>query len=77
MFTRSFYILVVIIVFTGLLSGCAEFKEAGRSIGHATRDAGVAIGHGTRDAAKSVAEGTERVVDAAVEEEANINTPYD
>ncbi len=42
---------------TGLLfslSGCAELKDAGRTIGHTTRDVTKAIGHASRDAAKSV-----------------------
>lgn len=38
------------------LTGCAEFKEAGRTIGHTTRDVTTAIGHASRDAAKSVKE---------------------
>lgn len=44
------------------LSACAEFKEAGRTIGHTTRDVAREIGHGTRDAAKSIGRGTKRVV---------------
>ncbi|WP_428771961.1 hypothetical protein [Vibrio sp.] len=38
------------------LSGCAEVKEAGTAIGHATRDTTKAIGHASRDAVKSVKE---------------------
>ena len=48
-----------------LLGGCADIKEAGRTVGHTTRDVareighttpGVTreIGHGTRDAVKQV-----------------------
>jgi hypothetical protein len=29
-------------------TGCAEFKSAGKTIGHASRDAAVEIGHGTK-----------------------------
>ncbi|ROS01896.1 hypothetical protein EDC56_2345 [Sinobacterium caligoides] len=47
------------------LAGCAEFKDAGRSIGHGTRDAAKSVGHGTRDAAKAVGHGTARVWDEA------------
>lgn len=35
-------------------SGCAELKDAGRTIGHATRDTTKAIGHASRDAVNSV-----------------------
>lgn len=35
-------------------SGCAELKEAGTAIGHATRDTTKAIGHASRDAVNSV-----------------------
>jgi ABC-type sugar transport system substrate-binding protein len=52
-----------------LLSACAQFKEAGRTIGHTTRDAARAIGHGTRDAAKAVGEGVKKVFKSAPEDE--------
>lgn len=38
------------------ITGCAELKDAGRTIGHTTRDVTTAIGHASRDAAKSVKE---------------------
>ena len=50
-----------------LLSACAQIKEAGRTIGHTTRDATRAIGHGTRDAAKAVGEGVKKIVKPAPE----------
>ena len=37
-----------------LLGGCADIKEAGRTVGHTTRDVTREIGHGTRDAVKQV-----------------------
>lgn len=37
-----------------ITSGCAELKDAGKTIGHTTRDVTTAIGHASRDAAKSV-----------------------
>ncbi|OCH17489.1 MULTISPECIES: hypothetical protein [unclassified Aliivibrio] len=46
-----------ILLVTGLLfalNGCAELKDAGRTIGHTTRDVTKSIGHASRDAAKSV-----------------------
>jgi hypothetical protein len=52
-----------------LLSACAQVKEAGRTIGHTTRDAARAIGHGTRDAAKAVGEGVKKVVKSDSEDE--------
>lgn len=67
MFTRSVYILLVIFVLTGLLSACAEFKEAGRSIGNAGKEVGVAIGHGSRDAAKAIAVETGKAADSVAE----------
>jgi hypothetical protein len=51
------------------LSACAEFKAAGRTIGHTTRDVTREIGHGTRDAAKSIGRGTKRVVKSVAAEE--------
>ena len=39
---------VALLVMTLLAFGCAEFKDAGRSIGHGTRDAMKSIGHGTK-----------------------------
>jgi hypothetical protein len=54
--------IVVAILCSLYLSACAEFKEAGRTIGHTSRDVTREIGHGTRDAAKSIGRGTKRVV---------------
>ena len=42
---------------TGLLS-CAEVKEAGRTIGHTTRNVTREIGHGSRRVAKSIGQET-------------------
>jgi hypothetical protein len=62
----SFTKLVVLLVLfsTGLLSSCAEFKDAGRTIGHMTRNVTRDIGHGTRDVAKDIGHGTRRGVQA-------------
>jgi hypothetical protein len=43
------------------LAGCVELKQAGRTIGHTSRDVAREVGHGTRDAAKAVGHGTRRV----------------
>lgn len=62
--------IVFLLVLLGyLLSACAQLKEAGRTIGHTTRDAAREIGHGTRDAAKTVGEGVKKVVRSATEDE--------
>ncbi len=39
---------------TLLLLGCAELKQAGKEVGHATRDATTAIGHATRDTTRAI-----------------------
>ncbi|EGA68285.1 hypothetical protein VISI1226_18466 [Vibrio sinaloensis DSM 21326] len=45
-------------VLTGMMlftiSGCAELKQAGSDIGHATKDATTAIGHAARDTTKAI-----------------------
>ncbi|WP_265468168.1 hypothetical protein [Aeromonas salmonicida] len=40
-----------------LTSGCADIKEAGRTVGHTTRDVTREIGHGTRDTVKKIGDG--------------------
>jgi hypothetical protein len=62
-------IVFVLLLLGHLLSACAQLKEAGRTIGHTTRDVTRAIGHGTRDAAKAVGEGVKKVVKSAPEDE--------
>ncbi|MGZ5006431.1 MAG: hypothetical protein ACXV8W_00850 [Methylobacter sp.] len=54
--------VLIVIFFTALLLSCAEFKEAGRTVGHTIRNVTREIGHGTRDAAKEIGHGTRRVV---------------
>lgn len=46
-----------------VVAGCAEFKEAGRSIGHGTRDAAVSIGEGTKRVVNETAEKIEEATD--------------
>ena len=60
--TKLFTLLVLFS--TGLLSSCAEFKDAGRTIGHMTRNVTREIGHGTRDVARDIGHGTRRGVQA-------------
>jgi hypothetical protein len=59
----------LVVVSGCLLFACAQIKEAGRIIGHTTRDAASAIGHGTRDAAKAVGEGVKKVVRSTPDDE--------
>jgi hypothetical protein len=49
---------LLLLVVAGFLSDCAHIKEAGRTIGHTTRDVTREIGHGTRDVAKEIGHGT-------------------
>jgi len=51
-----------------LISACAEMKDAGRTIGHTTRNVTREIGHGSRDTVKSIGHGTRRVVKSVVSE---------
>jgi hypothetical protein len=61
---------IIFLVLLGyLLSACAQLKEAGRTIGHTTRDVARDIGHGTRDAAKAVDEGVKKVFKPTPENE--------
>ncbi|VAW96491.1 hypothetical protein MNBD_GAMMA21-1032 [hydrothermal vent metagenome] len=50
--------VVAISLFALLFFSCAEFKQAGRDIGHGTRDIIREIGHGTRDAVKAIGHGS-------------------
>ncbi|PPK65134.1 hypothetical protein B0F88_12214 [Methylobacter tundripaludum] len=59
---------VLLVIFSIGLSSCAEFKEAGRTIGHTTRNVTREIGHGTRDVVREIGHGTKRVVNSIGEE---------
>lgn len=54
---------------TVLLMGCVELKQAGKTIGHASRDVAKEIGHASRDVAKGIGHGTKRVVKSIVDDE--------
>ncbi|MFG0770244.1 hypothetical protein ACF8PD_00145 [Vibrio plantisponsor] len=47
-------LLICSLTATFALLGCAEMKQAGKEIGHATRDATTAVGHATRDTTKAI-----------------------
>jgi Sec-independent protein translocase protein TatA len=49
---------LLLLVVAAFVSGCAHIKEAGRTIGHTTRDVTREIGHGTRDVAKEIGQGS-------------------
>lgn len=50
---KKFLSCIIVIGFCStLLGACTEFKSAGRTIGHATKDAATDIGHGTRRVVK-------------------------
>jgi hypothetical protein len=51
-----------------LMPACAELKEAGRSIGHMTRNVTTDIGHGSRKTVKVIGRGTKRVVKSFVKD---------
>jgi predicted small secreted protein len=61
--------LIVMLVTCFLVSACAEVKQAGRTVGHTTRDVAKEIGHGTRDAAQDIGRGTKRVVTQATKDD--------
>ena len=62
-------IAFLVVLLGCLLSACAQIKEAGRTVGHTTRDVTREIGHGTRDAAKAVGEGVKKVAKSATEDD--------
>ncbi|MDC5804325.1 hypothetical protein OPW36_06435 [Vibrio europaeus] len=51
-----------------VVSGCAEMKEAGTAIGHATRDTTTAIGHATRDTTKAIGHASRDAVKSVKED---------
>jgi hypothetical protein len=48
-----------------VVSDCAHIKEAGRTVGHTTRDVTREIGHGTRDVVKEIGQGTRDAANTA------------
>ncbi|MDO9424416.1 MAG: hypothetical protein Q7T40_09535 [Methylobacter sp.] len=68
-------LVALLVLFSTGLSACAEFKEAGRTIGHTTRNVTREIGHGTRDAAKEIGHGTKRVINSIGQETNDAEKP--
>jgi hypothetical protein len=52
----------VLILACGFAYGCTQIKEAGRTVGHTTRDVTTEIGHGARDVTREIGHGTRDVV---------------
>ena len=86
MFNPLVKIVFVLALAGGFLPGCVQLKEAGRTIGHTTRDVTKEIGHGarevtneighgTRDVAREVGEGTRDATNAAAEEVKKVVKP--
>jgi Sec-independent protein translocase protein TatA len=78
-FMKALATLTTTLAILALLGGCAELKDAGRTvgdttkdvtreIGHTTRDATKAIGHATRDATKAVGHASRDAVNSVKEE---------
>ncbi|MGZ8162932.1 MAG: hypothetical protein ACXWTL_11120 [Methylobacter sp.] len=61
--TRKFLVLLALLSLV-LLSACAEVKDAGKTIGHTTRNVTREIGHGTRDVTRTIGHGTRDTVKA-------------
>lgn len=66
--TTNFKLFAVIFASAFILLSCAEVKQSGREVGHATRDATKAIGHGTRNITREIGHSTRNVVKAVGEE---------
>lgn len=63
--------LLIVTAICGLtMSGCAELKDTGRTIGHGTRDVAKSVGHATRDTVKSIGRNTKKVVNDLNDDEA-------
>ena len=72
----------VLILAGGFVYGCAQIKEAGRTVGHTTRDVATAIGHGARDVTTDIGHGARDAVqeiggatEAAPEESKKVEKP--
>lgn len=57
----DFRITLVLVSSMFVLFACAEMKQAGRDIGHGTRDLTRTIGHTTRDVTRTIGHGTRDV----------------
>ena len=55
-------LVFVLILVCWFAYSCAQIKEAGRTVGHTTRDVATEIGHGARDVTREIGHGTRDVV---------------
>jgi len=62
MFSLAVKIGFLVTLAGGVLPGCVQIKETGRTIGHTTRDVTKEIGHGARDITREIGHGTRDVV---------------
>ena len=53
--------LILTLVLSITLAACVELNQAGKTIGHTSRDVAKEIGHGSRDVAKGIGHGVKRV----------------
>ncbi len=56
-------IKIIVLCCVVVLASCASLKEAGKTIGGATKEVTTTVGHGSRDAVKAVGKGAKEVVD--------------
>ena len=71
MFSAAVKIVFLLILGGSVLPGCVQIKEAGRTIGHTTRDVTREIGHGARDITREIGHGTRDVAREVGEETRN------
>ena len=58
---RDLRLVTVLMTSMMMFISCAEMKQAGRDVGHGTRDLTRTIGHTTRDITRSIGHGTRDV----------------
>ena len=61
-------IMTLTAVLVTMLAGCADLKDAGRTIGHATRDVTTTIGHATRDTTQAIGHASKEAVNTIKED---------
>jgi len=62
MFNLALKSVLALVLSGDVLPACATIREAGRTIGHTTRDVTTEIGHGARDITREIGHGTRDVV---------------
>ncbi|GIU33894.1 hypothetical protein L2719_17885 [Shewanella schlegeliana] len=60
--------LVAALLFSLIATGCAELKDAGRQIGHTTKEVTTDIGHATRDTTKAIGHASRDAVKSVKED---------